>query len=65
MMQTFYDELSEHSPPRATRVVATIVNGVAKETMRDQSDPVCELPPSYTKRKMYSRFLFDHGWTVN
>jgi hypothetical protein len=29
MLDTFFDELSTHSAPRATRLVATIVNGIA------------------------------------
>jgi hypothetical protein len=47
LMKPFFDALSEFSAPRATRIVATVVNGTAMEELRDEG--VSELPPSFTK----------------
>jgi hypothetical protein len=62
MMKAFFEVLSEFSAPRATRIVATFVNGVVAEELRDEM--VSELPPSFTKRRVYGRFLLEHGWSL-
>jgi hypothetical protein len=62
MMKPFFESLSEYSAPRATRIVHTVVNGVATEDLRDADVMMSELPPSFTKRRVYGRFLLEHGW---
>jgi hypothetical protein len=64
MMHAFFVELSELSTPRATRVVVSVVNGVAREDLRDDLDSASDLPPSFTKRRVYGRFLAEHGWKL-
>jgi hypothetical protein len=62
MLKVFFEALVEHSAPRATRFVWTILEGTTREELRDEH--VSELPPSFTKRRVYGRFLAEHGWKL-
>ena len=55
----FLDEIAKvEGDPYATRFVRTL----AECDVRDEEDGILELPPSYTKRKLYERFCFENGW---
>ena len=55
----FLDEIAKvEGEPYATRFVRTL----AGCDVRDEEDGILELPPSYSKRKLYERFCFEHGW---
>jgi len=81
LLNVFFQEISQHALPRATRVVRQHVVGAKDEkkdegTDEDEEDLVIEslretdldvvdLPPCFTKRSMYKRFLLDNlGWNL-
>eukprot|EP00536_Pseudo-nitzschia_multiseries_P005712 jgi/Psemu1/13278/gm1.13278_g len=56
----FFNDLKELGQPQSTRIMR-VETGVG---LRDGEEGVVELPPSYSKRSLYYRFCYDHGWTV-
>lgn len=59
-LKKFFEDLVEESETHATRVVRE-VSGV---TLRDDEVGTVELPSSWTKRQLYSRYCFQRGWNV-
>ncbi len=81
LLKAFFEEIGQHALPRATRVVRQLVVAVKDEKKDEGSDQdeddlvieslretdvdVVDLPPSFTKRSMYKRFLMDDlGWEI-
>ena len=57
----FLDNVGDlEGEPYATRFIRTLV-GIE---LRDEEKGIIELPPSYTKRKMYERFCYENGWVA-
>ena len=75
-LQEFFDKMSGHAVPRATRIVRQHVVGAKDDQVDDRSDSdaddqvieslrdsdinLVKLPPSFTKRGMYKGFLLEH-----
>ena len=58
----FLDNVAEtEGEPYASQFVRTI----AGCELRDEEKGILELPPSYTKRKLYERFCFENGWIAS
>ena len=61
MFRDFFEEMKAFASPRATRIVRTLVGNQTTITLRDDDADLLELPTSFTKRKLYSRFLLENG----
>ena len=76
LLHSFFKEIAMLALPRATRVVRQFVAGELDngsdedadqvlESLRDIDEDVIDLPPSFTKRTMYKRFVLDYfGWAI-
>ena len=59
-LKIFFEGLKDEAETHATRVVRE-VSGV---TLRDEEVDTVELPSSFSKRQVYSRYCFQRGWVV-
>ena len=59
-LKNFFERLKDEAETHTTRVVRT-ASGV---TLRDKEVDTVELPSSFTKRQLYSRYCFQRGWVV-
>jgi hypothetical protein len=62
-LDSFFEYITQFANPRATRIVAIRTNnGGIKMDLRDENEELLELPSSFTKRGLYTRFLEENGW---
>ena len=59
----FFEEQKMLATPQATRVVRELV-GTGLRGGGDGADAILELPPSFSKRGMYSRFVEHRGYEI-
>ena len=58
-LHEFFERLTKEAEPHASKVVRLTTGLILK----DDDDNV-ELPSSYTKRTLYSRWCWDRGWDI-
>ena len=60
-LDSFFKDLEKEGAPFATRLVRC---ETGETSLRDDNDEVIGLPPHYTKRNLYGRWLFESGYNV-